>query len=254
MPALRLQIDAGVACVTLDRPPANALDHDLLDELRALAPRLEADDVRAVVLTGTGRFFSAGLDLDAVLSTPDDRAAAFASSFDDTMASWFALARPVVAAVNGHAIAGGAVLAAAADFRLVAEAPLKMGLSEILVGVPFPTSALEMVRFSCAGPHLSEILLRGRSYGPSEAVSRRLADEVVPAAELLDRAKALAGELAGHRPEALLATKRALRAESLARMKAARAHGPDPAWQVWWTPETRAAMAEFRTRALGRKA
>jgi len=239
--------------VTLDRPPANALDHDLLDELRALAPRLEADDVGAVVLTGTDRFFSAGLDLDALLSYADDRAATFASSFDDAMARWFALARPLVAAINGHAIAGGAVLAAAADFRLVAEAPLKMGLTEILVGVPFPTSALEMVRFSCAGPHLTELLYRGRSYGPGEAVSRRLADEVVPAAELLGRAKRLAGELAGHRPEALLATKRALRAESLSRMKAARAHGLDPAWHEWWTPETRVAIGEFRARAVGRK-
>ena len=253
MPAFRLEIGAGVARVTLDRPPANALDDGSMVELCALAGRLESPDVRAVVLTGTGRFFSAGLDLFDLLTYPDDRALAFANAFDDAMARWFALERPAVAAINGHAIAGGAVLAAAADFRLVADGPLKMGLSEILVGVPFPTSALEIVRSSCAGPHLGELLYRGQSYGPADAAARRLADEVVPAADLLDRATALAAELGGHRVEALLPTKRRLRAEPLARMRAARAGGLDPAWQQWRTPETRAAMEAFRSRAVGRK-
>lgn len=253
MPACLLEIDDGVARVTLDRPPANAMDHELLDELGGLTRRLVEPDVRAVVLTGTGRFFSAGLDLFAVLSYTDERGAAFATSFDDAMAGWFSLERPVVAAINGHAIAGGAVLAATADFRLVADAPLKMGLSEILVGVPFPTSALEIVRCSCAGPHLAEVLMRGASHGPADAVARRLADEVVPAGELLGRATALARELGAHRREALVPTKRALRADGLARMAAARAGGLDPVWRTWQTPETRASMERFRTAAVGKK-
>lgn len=253
MSAFRLELDDGVARVTLERPPANAMDHDCMDEMCALAERLVAPDVNAVVVTGAGRFFSAGLDLFAVLSYPDDRAIVFANAFDDAMARWFALDRPVVAAVNGHAIAGGAVLAGAADFRLVADVPLKMGLTEILVGVPFPTSALEIVRHSCAGPHLAELLLRGKTYGPAESVARRLADEVVPAAELLDRATALARELGAHRREAFDPTKRVLRAEPLARMAAARTGGLDPAWRTWRTPETRAAMERYRAQAVGKK-
>src|SRR6185503_9537747 len=98
------------------------------------------------------------------------------------------------------------------------------------------TSALEVVRFACAGPHLAELLYRGNTYGPGDAVVRRLADEVVPADALLDRALALAAELAEHRPLAFASSKRALRAEHVARIEAASGGGIDPAWQTWQTP------------------
>ena len=157
----------------------------------------------------------------------------------------------MVAAVNGHAIAGGAVLAATADFRLAAEGESRIGLTEIQVGVPFPTSALEVVRFSCAGPYLAELLFHGRTYSPGDARMRRLVDEVVPAAELLPRALALAGELAATALVSFVASKRALRAESLARIAAARAGGEDPVWAAWRAPETRAAIEAFAARAIG---
>src|SRR5688572_22300436 len=221
MPPVSIQRRGPVALLLLDNPPANALGSPVLAELASAAETLRTDDSRAVVLTGAGRFFSAGLDLFEVarlVTSPD--AETFARLFDDVVTALFALEKPVVAAINGHAIAGGAVLAATADFRLVADAELKIGVTEVQVGVVFPTSALEAVRFSCAGPHLGEVLYRGNVYGAADAVARRLADEVVPAAELLDRALALANELAEHRPLAFATTKRALRAEHLARIHA----------------------------------
>lgn len=255
MPPVSIERRGPVAVLTLDNPPANALGSPVLADLAAAAETLRTDDSRAVVLTGTGRFFSAGLDLFEVarlVTSPD--AESFARLFDDVVTALFALEKPVVAAINGHAIAGGAVLAATADLRLVADSELKIGLTEIQVGVAFPTSALETVRFSCAGRHLREILFRGLTYGPADAVARNLADELVPAAELQARAFALAEELAAARPLAFAASKRALRADFLARIWAAAAGGLDPVWRTWQTPDALQAMAAFRDRTLRKKA
>ncbi len=244
--------ERGVVVLRIDRPPANAFDGDTFDALAAAVDRVGRDPaVRAVVVTGTGRFFSAGLDLVAVFSSEGVRNfASFARAFDAAWLALFGLPKPVVAAVNGHAIAGGTVLAACADVRLVAEGTGRMGLTEILVGVPFPVSAFEPVRFACAGPHLVEVLQRGRTYTPPEAVERRLADEVVPAASLLDRAVERAAELGAHLPAAFAATKRALRADALARMAAMPA-GTDPIWALWQSAEVLAAVEDYRSRALG---
>ncbi|MBI2896961.1 MAG: enoyl-CoA hydratase/isomerase family protein [Deltaproteobacteria bacterium] len=254
MNAVRSESRGDVLVVTLDHPPANALGHAVLRELRDLLPVLAGPGFRAVVLTGAGRFFSAGLDLYEIARLRESpEAEDLASCFDDVVTGLFALDKPVVAAVNGHAIAGGAVLAATADHRFVLSGESKLGLTEILVGVSFPTSALEAVRCSCAGPHLAELLYRGLTYGPEEAVQRRLADEVVTGS-VVERAVALAGELGAHRPQAFASSKRALRAEALGRMRAARTSGLDPVWQTWRSEETALAIARFRERALGKKA
>ena len=241
-----------VAVVTLDRPPANALNRAFFDELIALLDRLRAPDVGAVVITGTGRFFSAGLDLFEVFAYPPREFDEFTRRFDAGFGALFAFPKPVVAAVNGHAIAGGAVLAAAADFRLVADGEGRMGLTEILLGVPFPVSVLEIVRYACAGPALPELLYHGRTYPPRDAHARHLADEVVPAPEILTRARALAEELAGRPRVAFERTKVSLRAEVLRRLDSARRDG-DPAWDVWRSAETHAAVEAYRARTLGAK-
>jgi enoyl-CoA hydratase len=243
--------DDGIAVLTLDRPPANALTREFFVELTALLPRLAGPGIRAVVVTGTGRFFSAGLDLFEVFSYPPDVFTDFTRRFDEGFAGLFALAKPLVAAVNGHAVAGGAVIAAAADLRLVAEGEGRTGLTELLLGIPFPTSVFEIVRTACDGPHLTEILYHGRTYLPADACTRRLVDEVVPAAELMPRAIAAATELGRREPAAFAATKRALRAEALVRIAAATAAG-DPLWDVWRAPAARAAVEDYRTRTLGK--
>ena len=217
----------GVVTATLDRPPANALTREFFVELEALLARLAGDATRALVSPGTGRFFSAGLDLFQVFAADAAGFADFTRHFDAGFAALFAFPKPVVAAVNGHAVAGGAVLAACADFHLVADGGGRIGLTEIQVGVPFPASILEIVRHACDGPALREVVYHGRTYLPAEACQRRLADEVVPAAELPSRARALAAS-ATREPVAFAEIKRALRAEVLARIGDPRAgDGPD---------------------------
>ena len=249
-----LSCDTGrVTVVTLDRPPANALNRAFFDELLDVLPRLRAaPEVRAVVVTGTGRFFSAGLDLFEVFAYDPPAFDAFTERFDEGFGALFAFPKPVVAAVNGHAIAGGAVLAATADVRVVADGEGRMGFTEILLGVPFPASILEILRFACGGPALAELLYHGRTYAPFDACARRLADEVVTPGGLLARARALAEELADRPPTAFAATKIGLRADALRRLGAARALG-DPAWDVWRSAETRAAVEAYKARTLKKR-
>jgi enoyl-CoA hydratase len=242
-----------VALLTVDRPPANALTREFFVELLAALDRLAQPDVQAVVVTGNDRFFSAGLDLFEVFAYDPATFTEFTARFDDAFTALFAFPKPVVAAVSGHAIAGGAVLAACADVRLMAEGEGKVGLTEILLGVPFPASVLEIVRYACEGPDLAELLYHGRTYGPREACARRLVDEVVPPHALRALARAAAEELAGRPAAAFAATKRALRGPTLARLAAARGAGGDPVWDVWRAPETRAAVEAYKTRTLGRK-
>jgi enoyl-CoA hydratase/carnithine racemase len=243
-----------VAVLTLDRPPANALTRAFFEEMVARLEQLERDDsVRAVVLTGTGAFFSAGLDLFEVFDTPPAEFQAFTAAFDAGFTALFSFPKPVVAAVNGHAIAGGIVLAAAADVRLLATGTAKLGLTEVLVGVPFPASAFEIVRFSCRGPDLQEVLYHGRTYSSDAARARRLVDEIVEPAELIPAALQSARELGSRPAVAFAGIKGALRAEALARM---RAHPPgaDPVWKTWYSPQVRADVEAFRKRTLEAKA
>jgi enoyl-CoA hydratase/carnithine racemase len=239
-----------VTILTLERPPANALDRAFFVELADILAQLRDDPaVGAVVLTGSGRFFSAGLDLFAVFAGDAGEFRDFTVAFDAGFSALFGFPKPLVAAVNGHAIAGGVVLAAAADLRLLADGEAKLGLTEILVGVPFPRSALEIVRHACAGPDLPEVLYHGRTYPPRKALARRLADTLVPSEELLSRARGAAAELASRPPKAFAGIKEALRREALARI-AAYPPGDDPTWGVWRDPATLAAVEAFRTRTL----
>jgi len=254
MSALTLTRFGTTALLTLNRPPANALNHAVLTELSEtlLQCASPGSEVRALVITGQGRFFSAGLDLFEVFSYGAGQSEAFAKTFDETFTTLFSLPLPVVAALNGHAVAGGAVIAAAAEFRLMTDGDAQLGLSEIKVGVPFPTSAFEIVRTAWAGPHLSELMYRGRNYRPPEALARHLVDEVHPPEDLVERALELASELGSHPRLAYVSNKRGLRQEALARMAAARIGGEDPVWAQWRTPEVLAIVEAYRA-SVGKK-
>ncbi len=247
MPQLiRLERHGTTAVLTLDRPPAHALNLDLLLEVKEVIPSLSLPDVRAVVLSGQGRFFSAGLDLFEVFGYPADKAALFPVVFDEVCAGLFSLDLPIVAALNGHAVAGGAVLAAVADYRIASEGESQLSLSEIRVGVPFPTTALEIVRSAWSGPYFADLVYRGRSFRPAEALACHLIDEVVAPNQLMDRALSLAAELGSRVPLAFATTKRALRKDGRERMKAVGGPGRDPVWSLWRSEEILAAVEAYR--------
>src|SRR5207237_10047754 len=161
--------------------------------LRAELAELTESDT-ALVLVGTGSAFSAGVDLFRILDGGDDYVARFIPALSGAFDDLFAYRRPVVAAVNGHAIAGGCVIAACADYRLMAEGRGRIGVPEQLVGVAFPAIALAAVRYATGDVGVADLVNSGGTYLAAEAQRRGLGGEGVPEAARLDRAAARADQ------------------------------------------------------------
>ncbi|MFP5371256.1 MAG: enoyl-CoA hydratase/isomerase family protein [Actinomycetes bacterium] len=234
-----------VSVVRIEHGRVGALDAELLD---ALTEAVQASD-RALVITGTGSAFSAGVDLRRILDGGRPYTEQFLTALSRMFRAVFDSPRPTVAAVNGHAIAGGCVLALACDVRLMSAG--RIGLAELAVGVPFPTSALEIVRHAL-GRDAGRAVLRAETVGPDEAVRLGMVHEVVDAADLLPRAVALAGELAARSPEAYRLAKAQLHRPVVAAIEATSAED-DAAVLAGWTAEDTLRRIEAALEALTRR-
>lgn len=214
---IELERAGDVAVLRLAHGPVNALDAELCDAIAAQFRALVADPARAIVLTGSGRAFSAGADLRRVVEEGEPYIRRFVPALDGLFRSVFELGKPVVAAVNGHAIAGGCVLAACADVTLMSGG--RIGVPELAVGVPFPRVALEVLRYAVGDAGTRRLVLGAQTYPVDEARALGLVDEVLPAEDLLPAALARAAAMASAVPADTFAFSKAqLRGEALARM------------------------------------
>ena len=185
----------GVALVTIDRPPANALDPVLLADGIAAVEALRADPPDAVVLTGAGAFFSGGADLRVVPTLPPDAVAEMSRNVNRIFAAWHGFPRPVVTAVNGHAVAGGFILALCSDYRVVGTSG-RFGLTEVKVGIPYPSVAMAVVKAKLAPPVARRLALRAELLDAETMVALGAFDQQVSDAEVLPRSIEVARELA----------------------------------------------------------
>jgi enoyl-CoA hydratase/carnithine racemase len=208
---------AAVRILTVSAGKVNALDVELLHELTYELNAAAESNVGALVVTGAGTVFSAGVDLRRVLDGGQAYADELIPALSAAFSALFAFPAPTVAAINGAAIAGGCVLAGACDHRLiVAQAPI--GASELRVGVPFPVAALEILRHAC-GDHAERIMLEGRLYQGRDALAWRLADTLVED-DVVATAIDVASDMATIPKDAYVNTKAQLREPALARIRA----------------------------------
>ncbi|SFO78290.1 enoyl-CoA hydratase [Geodermatophilus dictyosporus] len=233
-----------VAVLRIEHGRVGALDVELLD---ALTGAVTASD-RALVVTGSGSSFSAGVDLRRVLDGGRPYTEQLLAALSRTFRAVFDHPRPTVAAVNGHAMAGGCVLALACDLRLMSGG--RIGLPELAVGVPFPTAALEIVRHAL-GPRAGRLLLGADSVDRERALALGVVDELTGPGELLPRAVALAAELAARSPEAYRLAKVALHRPADAAIEA-RA-GDDAAVVDGWASDDTRLRIEAALAALARR-
>ena len=234
-----------VAVVRIEHGRVGAMDAELLD---ALTEAVAGSD-RALVITGSGSAFSAGVDLRRILDGGTPYTEQFLTALSRMFRAVFDHPRPTVAAVNGHAIAGGCVLALACDVRLMSGG--RIGLAELAVGVPFPTSALEIVRHAL-GTAADRAVLRAETVGPEQALALGMVHEVTGAEELLPRALALAAELAARSPEAYRLAKAQLHGPANGAIEATTAEEDGAVLAGWTAEDTRrrieAALAELTRR------
>jgi enoyl-CoA hydratase len=235
-----------VLLVELDHGKVNALDIELL---RAVIDTFTASDGgEPIVLTGAGRAFSAGVDLRRILEGGPDYTTSFLAALSDCFLAIYDYAGPVIAAVNGAAIAGGCVIAAACDRRLISSGPI--GLAELAVGVPFPTSALEIMR-TVLGPHASRVVLDARLLDAEAALAFGLVDEIAEPDQLISRALEQASTW-GALPNGVFAhTKRQLHGPTRERITALSAMGDAAVRDLWVSPSVQEAIRRYMDE-LGR--
>jgi enoyl-CoA hydratase len=240
----------GIAVLTLAHGPVNALDVELCTAVADSLRELGSDVVRAVVLTGSGRAFSAGVDLRRVVADGEGYARRLVPALTDLFRAAFTLPKPMVAAVNGHAIAGGCVLAACADVVLMSGG--RIGLPEVRVGVPFPRAALEVVRYAVGDVGARTLVLGGETVTAEDAVAVGLVDRTVTGDDLQAQARAAAAGLADAVPADTFAhTKAQLRRDAVARMDAY-ADEDAPTTDLWIRRAVDGWIARYMQSVTGR--
>lgn len=227
-----------IAILRMAHGKASTLDVEFCDALTGAFSDLKDSAARGAVLIGTGAIFSAGVDLLRVSAEGEGYVRNFLPALHRMFDAAFNLPKPLIAAVNGHAIAGGCVLACCADVRIAARGNGRIGVTELLVGVPFPAMAFEVMRFAVNPQYLSEMILTGATYPCEEARMRGLVDEVAEPAELMDRAIARAETLAALPPAAFAATKAQLRQPVGDRMAEHAARVDGCVEEIWTSKET----------------
>jgi enoyl-CoA hydratase len=226
-----LEWDGDTAVLAFDRPPVNAFDLPLMDELCQRLAELEADVPRGgVVLSGEGGTFSAGVDFKEVPRYSGDERARMVNQINAAVTALYALPTATVAAVNGHAIGGGFVMALACDARLAADTPCKVGLTEVTAGLPYPACPMEVVRAEIEPGYRRHLVMSGDLIEPGAAHARDLIDEIVAPGELRHRAVELARKRAAAVSYALV--KDQLKRETVARMREVVASRHDPLLDV----------------------
>jgi enoyl-CoA hydratase len=247
---LDLRTDNGIARVSIRHGRANALDLELCRDLTKCFEELYRSQARAVVLTGQDRMFSAGVDLIRVSSGGADYVRTFLPALHRLYQAVFFHPKPVVAAINGHAIAGGCVLACCADRRIMARGSGRIGITELVVGVPFPALAFEIVRFAVPQHHLPEFMFGGATYDSDAALQRGWIDELADADALMPQAMTAAQQLARLSPAAFAQTKKQFRDQISERVERAGAAIDTAVNDIWSASETLAHIRDYVARTL----
>jgi enoyl-CoA hydratase len=246
----------GIEVLTIARPPANALDIETTEELADAFEALAADDLAddagaAAVLTGDGKAFCAGLDLKAIPNYSQTELRRLLDAINRMATAVYGCPIPVIGAINGHAIAGGFVLAICCDWKIVADAPMQVGLTEVRVGVPYPAAALEVVRSELHPQVARELVLFGKNMNAAEALAAGIFDESVAPDQLLVRAMEKAREAAALPRRSFKVIKHQLRARALEACRAAVSGEGEPLRDRWIDPADARGTSSVLSRTRG---
>jgi len=245
-----LERHGAVAVLRLAHGKANTMDLEFCDALIACVADCRRDaGIGAILITGQGSIFSAGVDLLRLVDGGAGYVRRFLPALGGALHAVFACDKPVVAAINGHAIAGGCILACAADHRIMARGPGRIGIPELIVGVPFPIVPIEIMRFAAPADRLQSWIYGGVTFDADGAASRGLVDASVDADRLMDEGRAAADRLSRLPARAFALTKRRLREPALARMTDAVGRDAE-AMEAWQSPDMLAAVRDYVTRTL----
>ncbi|MGD8376570.1 MAG: enoyl-CoA hydratase/isomerase family protein [Acidobacteriota bacterium] len=244
-----LEREGDLATITLQRGKVNAIDAEAIRDLQETFDIVRADDtLRGAVLTGAGAFFSFGFDIPTFLPLPPEPFTAFLTGFTAFYRDLFLFPKPVVAALNGHTVAGGCMLALACDRRVMAAGKAKIGLNEITFGATAFAGSVEVLRAVVGHRNAERVVLTGAMFLGEEAVELGLVDRVVDPEDLVHAAGKEAEELASKDPAAYRSLKRLLRGPVAERMRAEEEASIREFVEIWYSPSTRHQMKRIQIR------
>jgi enoyl-CoA hydratase/carnithine racemase len=254
MSGLTIERQGRLALLRMSKARGNAIDEPFAAALLGAVRDLDADrDVHGVLLaSGHPKLFCPGLDLVSLYEYDRPAMERFLALFGEAVAALYALRAPLVAAVAGHAVAGGCVLALTADHRILRRGS-QLGLNEVRVGVPLPWSVAVLLKAAVPPASLSRVALLGLNFADEEAVAVGLAHEVAEVEGFEAACLARLAEFSERNPAAVAATKAFLREGPLAEMRAQEAARRGVFLDVWFSPEGRERIGRA-VEALARKA
>lgn len=242
---IQSDLGGGITRLILNKAPVNALTPDYLMDF---ADRLDAlrDDptVKVVILASPFKVFSAGLDLKAAqrFGLGDERA--IVAGLNIAFTNLFAFPKPVIAVIDGAAIAGGLFFVLGADYRLASKRA-SFGLAEVRVGADFPVGPLEIARAMLSPNDARRLLQRGQPYDVNAALAAGIVDQIAPSEDLMAVATKLAAEYAEIPPKTYAAVKHQLRGVTIEVIEKAMAEGANHPKDGWFNDETKAAMKKM---------
>jgi enoyl-CoA hydratase/carnithine racemase len=192
---IKERIEDNILIAVLTDGKTNSIDFETLKQIDACVEKVNTDDnIKGLVLTGEGKFFSSGFNLPMFLGFKNvDEAVDFFNQEEEFLVNYFMCKKPVVCAMNGHSAAAGMIFAMASDYRIVANHPkIKLGMSEIKIGLPLTLAQSQIMRFGLdTDKKFRNIMYFGEMYGPEKSKELGLVDEIVEFDDLLNRAKAI---------------------------------------------------------------
>ena len=252
IPVVSTKIDGRVATITMSRERSNAIEDTLIDGLMRAFQEVEVErSVGAVILRSAGKLFSPGLDLQTLSLLDRPGMTRFMERFAACVLTMYACPKPVIAALHGHAVAGGCVFSLTTDWRVLRRGAM-VGLNEIKVGVPLPFGVAHILRESVGPAHATEIALLGRNFRDEQAVAAGLVHEVVDEAEFEPTLAARAEEFATKDAVSFAVTKLYLRSAAIERIRANDRQLYGEWLDAWFSPETRSRVQEIVAALQGK--
>jgi enoyl-CoA hydratase/carnithine racemase len=239
--------------IRLARPPVNALDPALVRALREAIAQAQREGARGIVLSGREGMFSAGLDVPALLPLKRDELRVFWDDFFGLCADLACSPIPVVAAITGHAPAGGAVLSIMCDYRVMADGAYRIGLNETQVGLAVPAAIQAALRRLVGTYRAERLMVAGAMLDSAEAKAVGFVDELVATDLVVPRAIAWIGELLALPPVAMGETRRIARADLVAIFEESEGFRVNDILEIWYASEAQAVLTALVARLRSKR-
>ncbi len=233
----------GVATVVIRRGKVNAFNDTVIEEMSRTFGELASDPtIRSIILTGTGKFFSFGFDIPQFLGYDKEQFTRYLTNFTGLYREIFLHPKPVVAALNGHTIAGACMIATSCDYRVMVTGKARISLNEINFGSSVFAGSVEMLKLLVGHRNAERVLSSGAMYSAEEALRMGLVDQVVPEADLEKEADRVARDYATRDPDAFRSIKGLLRRAVAEKMANAEKDSIEEFVRIWYSEKTWARL------------